>query len=86
MNLPRQISKRASEKGLFTSCVRTPCGKRFWSFHLNDDDIIYYPQFDTYRPKEAVINHIPEYKALWFLDAYDQKLYDVILVNTNTKL
>ena len=79
MNLSRQIIKRAREKGLFSSCVRTPCGKRLWSFHLDADDIIYVPQFDTYRPREAVIDDIPEYKALWFLDAYDMELYNGLL-------
>jgi len=54
-----------------------------WSFHLNADDIIYLPQFDTYRPIEAIIEDIPEYKALWFLDAYDQEFYNNLL-NKNT--
>ena len=79
MNLPQKIFKRAREKGLFSSCVLTPCGIRLWSFHLNADDIIYVPEFETYRPREAVIDHIPEYKALWFLDAYDQEQYDGLL-------
>lgn len=78
MNLPQQIFRRASEIGLFSSCVLTPCGRRFWSFHIDADDIIYCRQFDMYRPREAVINHIPEHKALWFLDAYDRKHYDAL--------
>ena len=79
MNLPRKIFRRTSEIGLFTSCIKTPSGKRLWSFHLNADDIIYFRQFNTYRPVEAVIDDIPEYKALWFLDAYDQELYNDLL-------
>ena len=79
MPLPNQIFERASDIGLFASCIRNPCGKRLWSFHLNADDIIYVPQFGTYRPLEAIIDHIPEYKALWFLDAYDQEQYDDLL-------
>ena len=85
MNLPRQILKRASEIGLFASCVKIPSGKRLWSFHLNADDIIYFPQFDTYRPMEAVIEDVPEYKALWFLDAYDRELYDDLALRGNTE-
>ena len=80
MNLPRKIFRRASETGLFASCIKTPSGKRLWSFHLNADDIIYVPQFDTYRPVEAVIEDVPEYKALWFLNAYDQELYDYLVL------
>ena len=80
MNLPRQIFKRAREIGLFASCIKTPSGKRLWSFHLNADDIIYVPQFDTYRPMEAVIEDIPEYNALWFLNAYEQELYDYLVL------
>ena len=38
--------------------------------------IIRVPQFDIYRPREAVIDDIPEDKALWFLDAYDMELYN----------
>ena len=29
---------------------------------------------------EAVIEDVPEYKALWFLNAYDQELYDYLLL------
>ena len=85
MNLPRQIFSRASEIGLFASCIKTPRGNRLWSFHLNADDIIYVPQFDTYRPVEAVIEDVPEYKALWFLDAYDQELYDYLVLADQLK-
>jgi hypothetical protein len=79
VNLLQKIFKRAAEKTLHASWIQAPCGKRFWSFHLKADDIIYCPRFKTTRPREAVINHIPEHKALWFLDAYDQELYDEIL-------
>ena len=85
MNLPQKIFKRASEKGLFASFILTPCGRRFWSFHLNEDDIIYCSRFKTTRPREAVINHIPEHKALWFLDAYNRELYDDLLYSGETK-
>ena len=84
MNLPKQILKRAREKGLIASCIQAPCGKRFWSFHLNADGIIYCSRFRTTRPREAVINHVPEARALWFLDAYDQALYDDLLYSGDT--
>ena len=85
VNLPKQISRRASEVGLFASCVKTPSGKRLWSFRLNADDIIYIPQFDTYRPMEAVVDDVPEHKALWFLNAYDQELYDDLIYTGDIK-
>ena len=80
MNLPRKIFKRASEKGLFASCVKTPSGKRLWSFHLNADDIVFCRKYNMSRPRESVIDDIPEDKALWFLDAYDQELYDDLVL------
>lgn len=79
VNLTRQIFKRAREKGLFASCIELPCGKRLWSFHPNADDMIYCGHFKITRPRDSIINHIPEHKALWFLDAYDRDLYDDML-------
>jgi len=85
MNLPQLIFKRAGEKGLLASCIKAPCGHRFWSFHVNADDLIYCSRFKTVRPRDAVINHVPEAKALWFLEAYNQELYDSLLYTGNTK-
>ena len=34
---------------------------------------------------EAVIEDVPEYKALWFLDAYDRELYDDLALRGNTE-
>ena len=44
-----------------------------------------YYTMDANRPREAVIDHTPEHKALWFLDAYQKKHYDALLIKGNTK-
>lgn len=49
---------------------------RLWSFYLNAEEVICCPHSKTIGARESVINHIHEYKAQWFLDAWAQEEYD----------